>query len=143
MKTIAILGAGNMGASLLGGLLKNGYSRDQLWVTDASTDRLISLKKEFSVRTTLNNAEACLAADVVILAVKPQILPAVTKDTRTAIQTKKPLVISVAAGVREKTIQEWLGGTIPIVRAMPNTPACTLSDTGSRRGASTGRKTAG
>jgi pyrroline-5-carboxylate reductase len=81
------------------------------------------MKREFHVHTTQDNEEAANAADVIIVAVKPQILPAVTKTSRAAIQAKKSLVVSVAAGVRENTIQQWLGGNIPIVRAMPNTPA--------------------
>lgn len=121
--TIAVIGGGNMGASLLGGLIANQYPRDKLWVTDADAEKLQTLKNNFQINTTNSNAEAIKNADVVILAVKPQILAHVTHEIASQIQKTKPLVISIAAGVNASSIQKWLGNDIAIVRCMPNTPA--------------------
>lgn len=125
MKTsvITLLGAGNMGSSLLSGLIRNHYPAEKLWITDPSEEKLHHVKNQFPVNITTDNQQALQHADVVILAVKPQILPQVLMDAAAIIQQKKPLVISIAAGVREASIQQWLGGQIAIVRSMPNTPA--------------------
>lgn len=123
VKTIAIIGAGNMGASLLGGLIKNNYSPEKLWITDADQAKLLHLKQQFNVNTTADNLIAVQAADTVILAVKPQHLAQVVKEIAPALKQKKPLLLSVAAGIRINSIEKWIGAEIPIVRAMPNTPA--------------------
>jgi pyrroline-5-carboxylate reductase len=121
--TIAIIGAGNMGASLLGGLIANHYPADKIYIADLDTNKLTQLKKQFNVHTTTQNQEAVKQADVIILAVKPQIMSVATQEITAIVKEKKPLVISVAAGIRENTLQHWLGKNIPIVRCMPNTPA--------------------
>jgi pyrroline-5-carboxylate reductase len=121
--TIAIVGAGNMGKSLLAGLIANQYSPDQLWITDTDTEKLHALKQQFNIHITSQNEEAVKIADVIILAVKPQIIGNLLKSVAPLIQQQKPLVISVAAGIREEHLQNWLGGKIPIIRCMPNTPA--------------------
>jgi pyrroline-5-carboxylate reductase len=121
--TIAIIGSGNMGASLIGGLIADGYPADKIWVTDPAIERLKQIEHQFGVHTTTQNHAAVKHADVVIFSIKPQIFASVAKDLAEAIQQKKPLVMSVAAGIRETTIQQWLGGNIAIVRSMPNTPA--------------------
>jgi pyrroline-5-carboxylate reductase len=121
--TIAIIGGGNMGASLLGGLIADGYPIDHLWVSDPMQEKLTQLKQQFHVNTTTNNAEAVQAATTIIFAVKPQHLATTATDLASVVQTHKPLVISIAAGIRETSLQHWLGGNIAIVRSMPNTPA--------------------
>lgn len=121
--SIAIIGSGNMGASLLGGLIAKGFDPHHLWITDASNEKLNLLKKQFGVHISTNNIEAVHAVDAVIFAVKPNVMPQVAQELAMIIQQRKPLVISIAAGVREASIQQWLGGNIPIVRCMPNTPA--------------------
>jgi pyrroline-5-carboxylate reductase len=75
------------------------------------------------VNTTAQNQEAVKSADTVIFSIKPQVFQTVTTALKPILQTQKPLVISIAAGIRENSIQTWLGGNLPIVRAMPNTPA--------------------
>lgn len=121
--TIAIIGAGSMGASLLIGLIANQFPAQQLWITDPNLEKLQLLKQQFAVNTSTNNEEAIQAADAVILAVKPHDIAAVTKKIAPLMQNKKPLLISVVTGVREEKLQQWLGGNIAIVRCMPNTPA--------------------
>lgn len=121
--TIAIIGGGNMGASLAGGLIADGYPADKIWMTDISEERLTTLQQRFNVNTTTDNKDAIKSAEIIILCTKPQVLHKITAEFAPLIQTQKPLVISIAAGIRESSLQQWLGGNIAIVRAMPNTPA--------------------
>lgn len=120
---IAIIGSGNMGSSLIIGLIKNGHPKSHLWATDPAPEKLAHLKKTFDIHTTDDNEAAVLAADVVIFAIKPQLFAQVAQSLHRPIQQRKPLVISIAAGIREQHIQQWLGGDVSIVRTMPNTPA--------------------
>lgn len=120
---ISIIGAGNMGSNLIGGLIRNGYSPDKLWACDLNEEKLAVLKREFNIHTTTHNSEAVQAANVIIFAVKPQFFAQAAREAANVIQSTQPLVISVAAGIRVASIEHWLGGEIAIVRAMPNTPA--------------------
>jgi len=120
---ISIIGAGHLGTSLLGGLISKGYSPKQIWIANPSAKKLADLREKWAVEITENNKHAAEKADVVILAVKPNVMPVVTQEIAGVIQKKKPLVISVAAGVREKSLRAWLGEATPVVRCMPNTPA--------------------
>lgn len=121
--TIAIIGGGHMGTSLLAGLIANQYPPEKLWVADPEAKKLQRLKNEFKIHTTTENHTALQSAEIVILAVKPQLLADVCAQMQEIIKQKKPLVISIAAGVRVASIQKWFGEDIAIVRAMPNTPA--------------------
>lgn len=120
---IAMIGAGNMGSSLIGGLINTGHPCDRLWATDPSEEKLQQLQQAFQIHTTPDNIQAAQAADILVFAVKPQLFAQVAKALAAAVQSHKPLVISIAAGIRIHNIQEWLGGNLAIVRAMPNTPA--------------------
>lgn len=122
-KTIAIIGAGHMGTSLLGGLVANHYPSEKCWITDTDIEKLSKLRNQWNIHTSNDNAEAIANADVVILAVKPNILASVSRELAAPIQQYNPLIISIAAGIPEASIQKWLGGNRAIVRAMPNTPA--------------------
>jgi pyrroline-5-carboxylate reductase len=121
--TIAILGAGNMGSCLLGGLIKNGHAPDKLWAADPNKENNKTVEKNFNVHVTENNIEAVQNAEVVVFAVKPQVFASVAMNLKSTMQQRKPLVVSIAAGVRTASIQTWLGGEIAIVRAMPNVAA--------------------
>ncbi len=112
-----------MASSLIGGLIADGCPSGNLWVTDTNQEKLDYLSSRFSINTTVDNNEAVAKSDVVVLCVKPQIMHEVTTNIADVVQNKKPLVISVAAGIRESNLQTWLGGNIAIVRVMPNTPA--------------------
>lgn len=120
---IAIIGAGHMGASLIGGLVNNHHPCEKLWVSDPSQEKITQIQSQFSIHTTTDNTKAVQAADVIIFAVKPQLVGEIAKELAEPIHIHKPLVISVAAGIRVDSIQSWLGGQVAIVRAMPNTPA--------------------
>jgi pyrroline-5-carboxylate reductase len=120
---IAFIGAGNMGSSLIGGLIKNGYPRNKIWASDPSEEKLDHLKNNFHIETTLHNNEAINTADVIIFAIKPESFAEVLRPLADIIKKKRPLLVSIAAGILVETIEEWVGNDIPIARAMPNTPA--------------------
>lgn len=120
---IAFIGGGNMATSLIGGLIADHYPADRVTVADPTADRRNWLEGQFGVHTTASNEEAVADAEVVVLAVKPQLLKQVIEELATALAESRPLVVSVAAGVREPDISRWLGYDGPVVRCMPNTPA--------------------
>jgi len=120
---IAIIGTGHMGESLLSGLIASGHPPDHIITSDPNPDRLSEVHERFGVLTTIHNHEAILQASVILFAVKPQQLEQALQSEKDTILAKQPLVISIAAGIRESTIRSWLGNTISIVRAMPNMPA--------------------
>lgn len=109
-KTITFIGGGNMAASLIGGLVADGYAAERICVSDPDKEKLANLAARFGIRSAANNHKAVALADVVVLAVKPQALKAVAKALSSVMQQRRPLVISIAAGVREQHLQEWLGG---------------------------------
>lgn len=121
--TLAFIGGGNMATSLIGGLLADHVAPAQMTVTDTNPAALQAVGARFGVQTTADNSAAVALADVLVLAVKPQVLKSVAQGVAAAVQTRQPLVISVAAGVRCNDLARWLGGDVALVRAMPNTPA--------------------
>jgi len=121
-KIITFIGAGNMAHSLIGGLIADNYDPKNIWVTNPTEDHFKDLNP-LGVHTTLNNMEGTKHADVLVFAVKPQVFKTVALEIADAVKEKTPLVISIAAGVRESDINHWLGNQTAIVRCMPNTPA--------------------
>jgi pyrroline-5-carboxylate reductase len=122
-KTITFIGAGNMASSLIGGLVADGYAPKKIVASDPDSGKLADLSARFGIQSATDNIDAVQRADVVVLAVKPQALEQVCGDIRAAVQQRHPLVVSIAAGIREADLQAWLGGDITLVRSMPNTPA--------------------
>ncbi len=120
--TIGFIGAGNMASALVGGLLARGHQPQNFALADAQPAQLVGFKEQ-GLFTTANNADVFERADVIVLAVKPQVLCEVLKPLALMAQAKKPLIISIAAGIPLASIDRWLGGNMAIVRAMPNTPA--------------------
>ena len=120
---IGFIGAGNMGRSLAGGLLKSGWDRQKLVLADPSPEQRQVVGNLLGLTVYANNNEVADRADVLVLATKPQQMRAVCKGLAPAVQRRKPLIVSIAAGVRINNIENWLGGNLPIVRVMPNTPA--------------------
>ncbi|GBL39378.1 pyrroline-5-carboxylate reductase [Nitrospirota bacterium] len=119
---IAFIGGGQMAEALIGGLLAGRLCpAESIWVTDPVAARGDHLKSQFGVRVGSANREAIAWANVVVLAVKPQTLPAVLSEVGSALA--QSLVVSIVAGVTIKTIAEQMGGAMRVVRAMPNTPA--------------------
>jgi len=108
-------------------LIASGHAPEQIWVSDVNPDTLTNLKKQLNVNTSANNDDIVNAVDVVVLAVKPQTLGDVAQSIAAAIQQKKPLVVSIAAGINQNSLSRWLGADTAIVRCMPNTPALVLT----------------
>ncbi|GGK63982.1 pyrroline-5-carboxylate reductase [Amphritea balenae] len=120
--TLAFIGAGNMARAIMGGLINNGYPAEKIWATGTNPEKLSDLQQQ-GLNTTTDNDAAVAAADIVILAVKPQMLKVVAQDMAAAVQKHQPLIVSVAAGILCNSLDSWLGGQLAIVRCMPNTPA--------------------
>lgn len=122
---IAFIGAGNMSSALYGGLIHSGYSATDITATSPEPQILEAQQKKYGIHTTTDNLLAATKADVLVLAVKPQILKHVCIEIASVIQNRKtpPLIISIAAGVDCSAIQTWLKTNVAIVRCMPNTPA--------------------
>ncbi len=120
---ITLIGGGNMARGLIGGLLGQGASPALITVSDPIASSREALERDFNIRTTADNAVAAAEADVVVLAVKPQQMGPVARALAPALATRRPLLISVAAGIRAADLQRWVGDGVPVVRAMPNRPA--------------------
>lgn len=126
-KRLAIIGGGNIARCLIGGLLADGYDPQKIWVSDPNELILQELSDIFSVHVSTNNLTAIGESDVVAFAVKPQILQQVAREVSDPIQEKKPLVLTFVTGIFQKDLQRWLGGDIPIIRCISNTPAMVRS----------------
>ena len=125
-KTIAIIGAGNMAEAIVSGLLKKGLVRaGQICATDVDAQRLAHFRKTFKVRVSHDNRKSAESSDIVMLAVKPQVMNEVFGGLDLSSGASQ-LVITVAAGVSIATIISGLHPAARVVRAMPNTPAVVL-----------------
>ncbi len=124
---LAFIGGGNMARSLVGGLIADGWKPGLIWVADPDKRKTDSLAARFPINTTQDNQAAVEQADAVVLAVKPQVLGEVARALAPMVARQRPLIISIAAGIRETTLRNWLGEDTAIVRSMPNTPALVQS----------------
>lgn len=122
MTGIAFIGGGNMASAIVSGLIANGATPAGITVVDPNADRRLALENIHGVTADSEAGAACAQADIIVLAVKPQIVPQVARAMRTAAGLEGKLLISIAAGVTLATLEE-LFGDIAIARAMPNTPA--------------------
>ncbi len=121
-QSISFVGGGRMAEALISGVLSSkGYKAHQIYVADPDTARLDHLKRQYGIQISLTNHEAVVSADVVVLAVKPQVTAEVLKEIADVLT--KRLVISVIAGVRIRRIMEACGPQTRVIRAMPNMPA--------------------
>ena len=121
--SIAFIGAGNMAASILGGLSAGGHPAQSIRAADISPQSLERLTRVAPVTTGADNAAAAAGADVIILAVKPQVMADVCASIAPVVTAGSPLVLSIAAGIPIASYQHWLGAAAAIVRCMPNTPS--------------------
>lgn len=120
---ISFIGAGNMATSLIKGLLKEKYPAKNIWATNNSPEQLNRLKN-LNINLTTDNRHAVKMADIVVLAVKPQILKSVATEIADLIQENKPLIISIAVGIGLNSLELYLSSqSLAIIRCMPNTPA--------------------
>ena len=120
---IAFIGGGNMARSLIGALIQAGHRSDDVRVSEPNAELRAELKQDFGVDAFDNAKQACVDADVVLVAVKPQLFRVVCEEVSTALAGARPLIISIAAGITIDQIDRWLGGGHAVVRCMPNTPA--------------------
>ncbi|MDB3869603.1 pyrroline-5-carboxylate reductase [Candidatus Thioglobus sp.] len=120
--TIGFIGAGNMAYAIISGLINNDFSAENIKISDTNESLLSLRKKEFNLEVFTDNSELVRHCDVIVLAVKPQMLSSVCQLLKQSLNSNT-LIISIAAGVRVHDINRWLGGDCAIVRTMPNTPA--------------------
>lgn len=118
---IAFIGAGNMAASLIGGLRAKGLDAAQIRASDPGEETRARVSAEHGIEVFADNAEAIQGVDVIVLAVKPQAMKDVCEAIRPNLKPNQ-LVVSIAAGITCASMKNWLGAQ-PIVRCMPNTPA--------------------
>ena len=112
-----------MARSLIGGLINTGRSIDTLYVSEPDPAKRHYFEQQVGIHVTADNNNIMSTCDVIVLAVKPQVIKDVLLPLEPLLQQYRPLILSIAAGVTEKDIDRWAGGSLPIVRAMPNTPA--------------------
>jgi len=120
---LAILGGGNMGRALIGGLLRQGTRPEQISVGESVPTARESLSRELGISATADNRAARASAAIVVVAVKPQDTQSVLEPLRDLLNRNRPTVLSVAAGIRVSALEAWCGPGVPVVRAMPNRPA--------------------
>jgi pyrroline-5-carboxylate reductase len=123
-QTIGFIGAGNMAGALIRGLIRAGVaSPERIVASDPSAERRAELSGELGISVETDNLAVAAASDVVVLSVKPQVLPGILPNLRATARERSRLWISVAAGTKTRAIEEGLGGGVRVVRVMPNTPA--------------------
>lgn len=118
---IAFIGAGNMAASLIGGLRAQGTPASDIKASDRGAEQRSKISAEFAIHTCASNAEAIADAEVIVLSVKPQVMKDVCLELAPHLRQGQ-LLVSIAAGISCASLENWLGPHA-IVRCMPNTPA--------------------
>jgi pyrroline-5-carboxylate reductase len=119
----AILGGGNMGRALIGGLLRRGIRPEQIAVGERQEKARAAISKDFGIEATPDNAAAVTGAGFVVVAVKPQDTGSALPPLAAQLRRNRAVVLSFAAGIRTTALQMWCGEKVAVVRAMPNRPA--------------------
>lgn len=120
---ICFVGGGNMARSLIGGLIDNGIKPQFITVGEPDASRRAKLTNDFGVTAIADNIAAVNKSEIVILAVKPQVMKTAILPLAKGLSEKKPLLISIAAGIAISSLESWAGDDLAMIRAMPNTPA--------------------
>lgn len=118
---VGFIGAGNMARALAGGLINSGWDRSRLILSDPDAGQRDGIHALLGLEVHADNAAVAARADILVFAVKPQALAVAAQALAAVAQQQRPLVVSVAAGVRIGDLERWLGGNLPVVRVMPNT----------------------
>ena len=119
---IVFIGGGNMASSIFGGLLREDSRAENIYVCDPDQQKLDALQQRYGINVITHNDDFVALADVLVLAVKPQVMRQVVESIAAKVR-KDTLIVSVAAGICEKDFSRWLDGEFAIVRCMPNTPS--------------------
>lgn len=122
LPVIAMIGAGNMSRAIIGGLIARGHPAERLAAADPDAETRDAVAREFGVATHAENRQAVAGAELVVLAVKPQVIDRVTESIASALRGDC-VVVSVAAGVPVSRLRARLGEATAVARVMPNTPA--------------------
>lgn len=120
---LGFIGVGNMANALISGLLAHGYPPEKISLSNPRTNAYFDEYKQKNLHVSHDNNEIAGRADLLILAVKPKVIPDAVRSMAEVIQQKRPCVLSVATGIRLESFEKWLGKDIAIIRSMPNTPA--------------------
>jgi pyrroline-5-carboxylate reductase len=120
---IGFIGAGNMAHCLISGLIANEYPADQIWTSDPSQEKLDFIHQQFGIHAFTDNEKIVKEAQILVLAVKPDVMKTVVTALRDVIKAHQPLIISIAAGITEKALLDYLNTEAAIVRCMPNVAA--------------------
>lgn len=122
-KKVGFIGCGNMGSSMVGGLIKSGFLKAEDIIVSTKTEASSKkLADEFKVSTTLDSKIVAKESETIILAVKPNMYKSMVEEIKSEL-TKDKLIITIAAGISVSDMEEWLGDDFKIIRTMPNTPA--------------------
>lgn len=124
---IGFIGGGNMARSLVGGLIAGGIDATRISVAEPDASKRDELSTRFGIATSQDNGTVASDVEVLVLAVKPQVMRQVVTGLAATVHEPAPLLISIAAGVRAASMLRWLGQPLALVRAMPNTPALVRS----------------
>lgn len=119
---IGIIGAGKMGEAIIAGLIRAGFDPGKILAYDPDSSRLLKMHNDYQIYLRKSNPDLVRESEVVILAVKPQVMDKVLVEIASSVKEKNPLLISIAAGIRTETIKAHLGEELRLVRVMPNTP---------------------
>jgi pyrroline-5-carboxylate reductase len=121
---VGLIGGGNMGRAIAGGLLRGGMHATDLMIAEPLPEQCDLLRKElYGIMVTEENETVAAAVDTLLFSVKPQILKPVCENLAEIVQSSRPLIMSIAAGPKIDDIDQWLGGGLSVVRVMPNQPA--------------------
>lgn len=123
MTKIAFIGAGNMNGAIISGLVKTGFTAENIMVSNPSPQKRMALQQELGIKETSDNIEAALFADYIVLGVKPHLIADVCQQISQTMDISKKCFISVAAGCTVAQMQKALVTPCAIIRTMPNTPS--------------------
>ncbi len=121
-RRIAFIGGGNMARSLIGALVRAGAVAQRITVAEPNEALRETLRTDFGVGVFAHATDVAATADIIVLAVKPQVMRDVCASIAPVV-SHRPLIVSIAAGIRVDQLDRWLGSACAIVRCMPNTPA--------------------
>uniref|UniRef100_UPI0025E45D1C pyrroline-5-carboxylate reductase family protein n=1 Tax=uncultured Clostridium sp. TaxID=59620 RepID=UPI0025E45D1C len=122
-KKVGFIGCGNMGRSMVGGLIKSGFLKAEEIIVSTKTEASSKkLRDQFNVETTLDSKIVAKESEIIILAVKPNMYESIVEEIKSQL-TKDKLIVTIAAGISVADMEEWIGDDFKIIRTMPNTPA--------------------